>query len=98
MIAEPLEKVQTLLVIHAGGGFSHSRLWVQMLADLFQVPVHLDRRGVDASVLGALQIGRSALGLPALSVKHKPTVVQPDASRAVVYAEAYAEFKKLLSL
>ena len=98
VIAEPLEKVQTLLVIHAGGGFSHSRLWVQMLADLFQVPVHLDRRGVDASVLGALQIGRSALGLPALSVKHKPTVVQPDASRAVVYAEAYAEFKKLLSL
>ena len=95
VIAEPLEKVQPLEVIHAGGGFAHSRLWVQMLADIFQKPVHLDESGVDSSVLGALQTGREALGFLPPGAKRKNTVVQPDKTHASMYSEAFARFREL---
>ncbi|MEO6039285.1 MAG: gluconokinase, partial [Saprospiraceae bacterium] len=95
VIAEPLEALQPLEVLHAGGGFSHSRLWVQMLADIFQKPVHLERTGIDSSVLGALQLGRLALDFPALTNKRKNLVIKPDKSKAPIYREAFARFREV---
>ncbi len=95
IIAEPLEAVQPIETIHAGGGFSNSRLWVQMLADIFQKPVCLDGRGVDASILGALRVACQALGLPDLVDRQQITMVQPDKKQAAIYAEAYEQFEHL---
>ncbi len=95
VIAEPLESLQPLEILHAGGGFSHSRLWVQMLADIFQKPVRLDGSGVDSSVLGACIVGREALGLPPLGAGRKKTVIEPDSKKAVIYNAAYARFREL---
>lgn len=95
VIAEPLEDIQPIETIHAGGGFSNSRLWVQMLADIFQKPVCLDGRGVDASILGALRVACQALGLPDLVDRQQVTMVQPDKAPAATYARAYARFAQL---
>ena len=95
VISGPLEKVQPLEVIHASGGFSHNPLWVQMLADIFQKPVHLDQGGVDSSVLGALYVGRQALALPPLTTKRKISVVEPDRVKAGIYTDAYGRFLEL---
>ena len=95
IIAAPLAAADAVECIHAGGGFSNSRLWVQMLADIFQKPVSLDERGVDASVLGALRLAWQALNLPEFIDRQRVTIIQPDKSRAAVYAEAYQQFEQL---
>ncbi len=98
LIAESLEAVQPLEIIHAGGGFSNSRLWVQMLADIFQKPVSVDERGVDASILGALRVACQALGLPDLVDRQHVTIVQPDKTQAAIYAGAYERFEQLAGI
>ena len=95
VIAEPLEAVQAIEVIHAGGGFSNSHLWVQMLADIFQQPVSIDKRGVDASVLGAWRVACQALGLPDLMERQRTMIIQPQIEHATLYAEAYRRFEQL---
>lgn len=98
VIAESLEPVQPLETIHAGGGFANSRLWVQMLADIFQKPVSLYERGVDASILGALRVACQALGIPDLVDRQQVTIVQPDKKQAAIYAEAYEQFEQSLGI
>ncbi|MCY7329764.1 MAG: hypothetical protein LH618_14520, partial [Saprospiraceae bacterium] len=95
IIAESLEAVQAIETIHAGGGFSNSRLWVQMLADIFQKSVCLDGRGVDPSILGALRVACQALNLPDLVDRQQVTIVRPDKTQAAIYAEAYQKFAQL---
>jgi len=95
VIAEPLEAIQPPETIHAGGGFSNSRLWVQMLADIFQKPVCLDGQGVDPSILGALRVACQALNLPDLVDRQQVTIVWPDKTQAAIYAEAYQKFAQL---
>lgn len=47
--------------IHASGGFAQSELWRQMLADIFDAEILISQT-VEASALGAVILGRYALG------------------------------------
>lgn len=48
--------------IHASGGFSRSAVWVQMLADICNKPVHLNETP-EGSAFGAAIMGMYALGI-----------------------------------
>lgn len=47
--------------IHGSGGFAQSNLWRQMLADIFDTELHISQT-VESSALGAVLLGRYALG------------------------------------
>ncbi len=93
IIAEALEERHPIRSLHAGGGFSHNALWVQMLAGIFQKTVFLTDETVDASVKGALQLGRSVLQLEQIPDKRQGRVVEPDTETAAIYSEAFARFR-----
>lgn len=93
VIAEALENYQSIRTLHAGGGFSQSLPWVQMLADIFQKPVILHENDADASVLGAEMLGRELSGLAPLAENRQGRVVAPDAGHAAVYEGLFRKFQ-----
>ena len=87
--------------ICASGGFTRSKTWLQMIADVFLKRVYVT--GIaDASAIGAAMMGFYALGiLPDLEasaglVKAVETY-EPDAGRHVVYQENFRVFTELYS-
>jgi gluconokinase len=96
MISEALEAHSPIQTLHAGGGFSRSSLWVQMLADLFQKTVLLPDEQIDASLSGALQIAAETFGLPQIFEKRPARRIEPDTTHAETYADAYGQFRLLV--
>jgi gluconokinase len=95
IIAEALETRQPIRTLHAGGGFSKNRLWVRMLADIFQKPVLINENDADASVLGAAKFAREVLNLEQTFENQKGRVVQPSAENADLYLKAFQNFKAI---
>ncbi|GGA90899.1 gluconokinase [Puia dinghuensis] len=86
--------------IYASGGFTHSTLWLQMIADIFQKKVSVTA-SADASAIGAAQMGFYALGIiPALgdatgSLVKVVSTYEPDGGRGQVYQKNYAVYTEL---
>jgi gluconokinase len=73
------ETIGPIQHIYASGGFTHSPLWLQMIADIFGRTVYTTG-GADASAVGACILGAYALGvIPGLE----------DASRLVRIEHGY---------
>jgi gluconokinase len=87
--------------IYASGGFTRSKTWLQMIADVFLKRVYVT--GVaDASAIGAAMMGFYALGiLPDLEASAGLVKVvetyEPDAGRHAVYQENFRVFTELYS-
>lgn len=87
-------------IIHANGGFAQSTLWVQMMADIFGVPVRLNDSNESGS-MGAILLALKATGrVSSLEeatryVGFGPTF-EPDAGRHAVYRETYERFRKAM--
>jgi gluconokinase len=95
-ITEALEETAgTINKISVSGGFTASAEWVQLLADIFQRPMYLQREG-DASAMGAVLLGFQALNItPDFAAALPDKVFTPDATHAQTYQAAYAVYKKL---
>ncbi len=93
IIAEALDSHQPVHTLYAGGGFSKSRLWVQMLADIFQKNVVLHDHDADASVFGAIRMAREALNLPLLPDAQTGISIEPDPKNRQVYEDAFQKFR-----
>ena len=93
-IAQSLPLKEQPKKIMASGGFIQNQTWLQMLANLFQLPVELNHDG-DASARGALLLGMQA-GFPTLQW---PTpinqVLLPKAKLAEEYQKAFQRFEQL---
>jgi gluconokinase len=61
-IGKVLKEERHLTAIYANGGFARSPEWVQMLADVFGLPVRLNDT-VDTGSVGAAMVGLKALGI-----------------------------------
>ena len=81
--------------ISVSGGFTASAEWVQLLADIFQRPMHLQQEG-DASAMGAVLLGFQALNITPVFAESQPeNVFTPDPAFAETYRKAYTVYKKL---
>jgi gluconokinase len=94
------ETVGPMQHIYASGGFTHSALWLQMVADIFNKKV-LVAGVTDASAIGASIMGFHALGiLPLLSaaqlIRVKDTY-DPDEERHRAYQDNFKVFSVLYS-
>jgi gluconokinase len=90
-----LQLVKTLtdepLTIQASGGFAHSQLWCQILADVFAQTVNIPA-SIESSALGAVILGMKSLGY--ITDLHEATAlistaqqIQPVAANVVIYQQ-----------
>ncbi len=85
------------LVVASGGAISHSRGWVQMLADALGRPVHASTER-EATSRGAALLALEALGvLPDVTAVHTPLgeVYTPDAAHHARYRAALERHRRL---
>lgn len=80
--------------ISVSGGFTHSPEWVQLMADVFQRPMHL-RQESDASAMGAVLLGFQTLKIDTSFGVVPEKVFSPRTEHAAVYRKAYAIHGKL---
>ena len=93
---------QPIHTIYGSGGFAKDDTWVQMLADVFGIPVHLNDT-VETSSVGAALIGLKALGLlDNLDDPNEFTSVgkefEPDREKHRAYGEVYSKFAQWAQL
>ncbi|RRB15659.1 carbohydrate kinase [Larkinella knui] len=87
-------------VIHANGGFAQSAFWVQMMADIFGVPVRLNESN-ESGAIGAILLTMKAMGRVSSLVEATRQVgfgqtFEPDADRHRQYRLVYERFEKAL--
>ncbi|WP_431214991.1 FGGY-family carbohydrate kinase [Puia sp. P3] len=85
--------------IYASGGFTRSKMWLQLVADVFMKRVYVTGTA-DASATGAAMMGFYALGIvEALEDTAKMVkvveVYEPDAARHAVYMKNVEIFGEL---
>lgn len=88
-----LERKQ-VRTIYATGGFARNRDWVQMLSDVFNLPVILSS-SEESSAWGAVLTGMLATGTPMSSAEKFFEMLTPDVERHKVYAAAYEKYEEL---
>ena len=88
--------------IHANGGFAQSPFWVQMMADIFGVPVRLNASN-ESSGIGTAMMARFALNQDKESLSQLAETVgfgktyMPDAVAFNTYRKQYKRFESLIS-
>ncbi|MEM4638934.1 MAG: gluconokinase [Thermofilum sp.] len=88
--------------VRVTGGGARSRLWLQIMADVLEVPVKASVKG-DAALWGTSLLALKATGsisdvARAAEEKFTPDLeVKPDEENTAVYREAFRKFEKLLS-
>ncbi|RAJ97497.1 gluconokinase [Larkinella arboricola] len=87
-------------VIHANGGFAQSEFWVQMMADIFGVPVRLNESNESGSI-GAILLTMKATGRvtslgEAMRYVGFGQTFEPDAECHRRYQQVYQRFEKAL--
>lgn len=85
--------------IRASGGLIRSPLWLQMLSDIFNLPL-LVEKGEDASARGAVLLALEALGMQQRKINHSASIpdedrYSPEPGRNKIYRRYYEEYKKL---
>lgn len=95
-IAEALrETAGPIGKISVSGGFTHSPEWIQLMADIFQQPMHLGQEH-DASAIGAAIMGYEALGLAYTNPEAMPEeVFTPRQEGREAYQEHYRLYRRL---
>lgn len=92
-IAQSLPLKESPKKIMASGGFIQNQVWLQMLANLFQLPVELNHDG-DASARGAILLGMQAAFPNFQWPAPINQVLQPHASAAIAYQQAFQRFEQ----
>jgi gluconokinase len=82
--------------LKASGGFVHNPVWVQLLADIFEVPVVQDAPGFDAVFEGCWKVGASALGLLQHEQKTNLPAILPNPENQEVYRRQWQCFAAAL--
>lgn len=80
--------------ISVSGGFTATPEWVQLLADVFQRPMHLQQE-TDASAMGAVLLAFQALKMETHFVAGPDKVFMPVKEHAAVYRKNYEVHSKL---
>lgn len=93
-IAKILLEKRVITEIHATGGFTHSSLWLQMLADTCNIKV-LVSGAVESSALGAVMIGLEAMDLEPLPVQKSLSSYEPNILNHEIYMRGFEKFERI---
>ncbi|MBC8034581.1 MAG: carbohydrate kinase, partial [Chitinophagaceae bacterium] len=91
-----LEK-RSVTAIQASGGFARSALWLQILADVFNIKVNV-AASVESSALGAVLLGKEAVNVDAVFEHKIAAVYEPSGDNHIIYQEKFARFERIYEL
>lgn len=97
IVAEELEQLSgPMQAIRAGGGFTRSKGWLQMAADVFGKPLSSEA-GSDDSARGAAMLAVAAMEgrYPGHFVPATSTVFEPSPARHTIYRQKLAAFRQI---
>lgn len=80
--------------ISVSGGFTASKEWVQLLADIFQQSMYMTKES-DASALGAVLLAAEAISLKVTLAAQEEIKIEPDSTKAACYQKSYDIYIKL---
>ena len=80
--------------VMASGGFGKSELWLQMVADIFQMTVETSQT-IEGSAWGAVMIGMKSMGKDITSENKTGKTFYPNTAYKSVYEAAFSKFKKV---
>lgn len=93
-IAKILLEERVITEIHATGGFTHSTLWLQMLADVCNIKV-LVSGAVESSALGAVMIGLEAIEKEPFERKEILASYEPNILHHEIYMKGFEKFETI---
>lgn len=88
--------------ITLSGGITNSKIWCQILAGIWQRPIHIPTQEVPRACLGAVILASAGIGLykdihEVLAVRTDPTIIyQPD--DAALYTDRFDQYRRLYPL
>ena len=88
LITQEMDPENEIKEIHAGGGFAENAFWVQMLADIFNIPVKVYATN-ENSALGAVMI-EAAITMNSIQT------YQPDPQTHISHLKTFEKFKELV--
>ncbi len=100
-IGKTVEEHRRIDSLSANGTFASFPLWTQMMADVFDKPVHIKRgAGSDSVAVGSFLVSATELGIykdleQAARTVELPDRFIPDAGRHAVYMKHFRVFEKL---
>ena len=92
LLPDPDKRKQTKVM--ASGGFGKSELWLQMVADIFQMPVETSQT-IEGSAWGAVMIGMKSMGKDITNENKTGKTFYPNTAYKSVYEVAFTKFKKV---
>ncbi len=96
-ISQPIFEKTEIRNIHASGGFARNELWLQILSDIFNLPVLISET-VENSSWGAAKCGMKALGIPVSSKATVSKTYFPNADSHLIYEKGFRKFQRLYEL
>lgn len=92
LLPDPEKRKQTKVM--ASGGFGKSELWLQMVADIFQMQVETSQT-IEGSAWGAVLIGLKSLGIDISTENKTGKIFFPNIAHKKAYEDAFTKFKKV---
>ena len=95
LLPDPEKRKETTIM--ASGGFGKSELWLQMVADIFQMKVATSQT-IEGSAWGAVLIGMKSTDVSIENQYKTGKTFFPNPANEQVYHNAFTKFKKVYSL
>jgi gluconokinase len=95
LLPDPERRKETIIM--ASGGFGKSELWLQIVADIFQMKVATTQT-TEGSAWGAVLIGMRSTGIVEQNQNKTAQVFYPNIANKKVYHDSFTKFKKVYSL
>jgi gluconokinase len=93
-IAAVILEKRNIRVIHVTGGFAQNELWVQMLSDVFNLPVKVSET-VENAAWGSVKLGMEALKMDQPGEAAILKTFAPVIERHRLYRQAFKKFERL---
>lgn len=95
LLPDPKTRKETTVMV--SGGFGKSELWLQMVADIFQMKVVV-LETIEGAAWGAVLIGIKAIGITNTFENKTESTFNPNPNHKKVYEKAFEKFKKVYPL
>ena len=96
-IGKILAEKKEVTEIYASGGFAKSAVWLQMLADVFNIEV-LVSAAVESAALGAVILGAEALSIETVFHHQTAAAYIPNDKDNKIYTRCFEKFERLYDL
>jgi gluconokinase len=96
-IARILHEKNAITSVYASGGIVKSDLWLQVMADVFGLPVHVSG-ATEASAYGAVILAAEALNIPCNFDNRVINSFYPSEANFELYQESFKKFERLYAL